>query len=308
MTERLRVGTRASPLALAQTGEVLARLRAVHPDVPFETVEIRTQGDEGYREDLGTPVDGKRAFTKRIEEALVEGTVDFAVHSLKDVPTDLDARLEIAAVPSRADPRDVLVANDGLSLHRMPPGARVGTSSLRRKAQLLAEWPKLEVVELHGNVGTRLRRLDAGQFDGVVVAAAGLNRLGVGDHRPQPLPPEILTPAPGQGALALECRASDPSVRILLQSIQDPSARAETEAERALSARLGGGCNVPFGALATLAEGSLALRAVVASPDGRRIVRAIAEAPANAWRDTVETVAQRLVEGGADEILREASA
>ncbi len=308
MTERFRVGTRGSPLALAQTGEALARLRSLHPDVAFETLEIRTQGDEGYREDLGTPLDGKRAFTKRIEETLLAGAIDFAVHSLKDVPTDLDSKLEIAAVPARADPRDVLVANDGLSLHRMPPGAKVGTSSLRRKAQLLAEWPRLEVVELHGNVGTRLRRLDAGHFDGVVVAAAGLSRLGVGDRRPQPIPPEIVTPAPGQGALALECRASDTPVRTLLRSVEDPSARTEIEAERALSARLGGGCNVPFGALATLAEGSLALRAVVASPDGRRIVRAIAQAPADAWRGTVDTVAGRLLEGGADEILREASA
>lgn len=307
MTERLRVGTRGSPLALAQTEEALARLRSLHPGAVFETVEVRTHGDEGYREDLGTPLDGKRAFTKRIEEALLDGRVDFAVHSLKDVPTDLDPRLEIAAVPARADPRDVLVANDGLTLQRMPPGAKVGTSSLRRKAQLLAEWPTLEIVELHGNVGTRLRRLDAKQLDAVVVAAAGLDRLGLRERRPQPVPPDILTPAPGQGALALECRSSDARVHAVLQSVEDPAARAEVEAERALSARLGGGCNVPFGALASREEGSLGLRAVVASPDGRRVVRAMAQAPADAWRGTVDRVAERLMEGGADEILREAS-
>ncbi len=308
MTAPLRVGTRGSPLALAQTEEALARLRAAHPDLAFETVEIQTHGDEEYREDLGTPLDGKRAFTKRIEEALLDGRVDFAVHSLKDVPADLDPALEIAAVPERADPRDVLVANDGLSLHHMPPGARIGTSSLRRKAQLLAEWPRLEIVELHGNVGTRLRRLDAKAFDGVVVAAAGLGRLGVGDRRPVPLPPEVLTPAPGQGALALECRASNATIHDLLRSIEDRTARAETDAERALSARLGGGCNVPFGALATLEQGFLTLRAVVASPDGRRIARAAAQAPAESHRETVDRVAARLLESGAEEILREAAA
>ncbi len=308
MTETLRVGTRGSPLALAQTEEALARLRPLHPEVSFEPVQIRTQGDEGYREDLGTAADGKRAFTNRIEEALLDRQVDFAVHSLKDVPSEVDPRLRLAAVPPRADPRDVLVANDGLSVQRMPEGAKVGTSSLRRRAQLLAEWPKLEIIELHGNVGTRLRKLDTKQFDAVVVAAAGLSRLGFGDRRPQPLPPEILTPAPGQGALALECRASDAHVETILRSIEDPAARAEVDAERALSTRLGGGCNVPFGALATNAEGSLTLRAVVASPDGRRITRAVAQSPSAAWRATVDRVADRLLEAGADEILRGAVA
>ena len=308
MTERLRVGTRGSPLARAQTEEALARLRSVQPELAFEAVEVPTHGDEGYRDDLGTPWDGKRAFTKRIEDALVEGRVDFAVHSLKDVPTELDPALTIAAVPPREDPRDALVANDGLSLHHMPAGAKVGTRSLRRKAQLLAGWPMLEVVELHGNVGTRLRRLDARQFDGVVVAAAGLRRLGLLDRRPQPLPPEVLTPAPGQGALALECRTGDADVRRILQSAEDATARAEVEAERALSARLGGGCNMPFGALATLAEGALQLRAVAASPNGRRIVRAMAQGPADAWRGTVDRVAARLAEEGVDEILREVTA
>ena len=306
MTETLRVATRGSPLALAQTEEALTRLRSAHPDIVFETIEVRTHGDEGYGEDLGTLADGKRAFTKRIEEALREGKVDFAVHSLKDVPTDLEAGLEIAAVPPRADPRDVLVTNDGLSPETIPAGARVGTSSLRRRAQLLAKWPRLEVVDLRGNVGTRLRRLDARQFDAVVVAAAALDRLRIADRRPRHLPPEILTPAPGQGALGIECRVSDVSVHRLLASVDDPSARAEVEAERALSTRIGGGCNVPLGALATCAEGALALRAVVASPDGRRIVRAVARAPAAAWSGVVDDVAAQLRDGGADDILREA--
>ena len=308
MTEPLRVGTRGSPLALAQTEEALNLLRVAHPELTCETVAIRTQGDEDHREDADTASDGKRAFTKRIEEALLGGRIDFAVHSLKDMPTDLDPALAIAAVPERSDPRDVLVASDAVLLQRMPPGARIGTSSLRRRAQLLAEWPRIEVVELHGNVGTRLRQLDTRALDGVVVAAAGLNRLGIRDRRPQPLAPDILTPAPGQGALALECRATDRSVHDLLRSIEDGRARAETDAERDLSARLGGGCNVPFGALATLQEGSMMLQAVVASPDGRRIVRAMAQAPSEAGAETVDRVEARLREGGADEILRGAPA
>jgi len=307
VTERLRVGTRGSPLALAQTEEALARLRKAQPDLEFETVEIRTHGDEGYREDLGTTLDGKRAFTKRIEEALLDGRIDFAVHSLKDVRTDLVPGLEIAAIPPRADPRDVLVANAQVSLTNLPPGTRVGTSSLRRKAQLLAVWPKLEIVDLHGNVGTRLRRLDAKDFDAVVVAAAGLERLGLTDRMPQPIAPELLTPAPGQGALAVEARASDAHLHALLQTIDDPASRKATDAERALSALLGGGCNVPFGALATLEGTSLLLRAVVASADGRRIVRAMAQAPAENLRNPVDAVASLLLDGGADAILREAA-
>jgi len=307
VSERLRVGTRGSPLALAQVEEALAHLRRAHPDLTFETVEIRTHGDEGVREDLGMPLGGKRAFTERIQEALRDGKVDLAVHSLKDVPTEPVPGLEITAVPPRADPRDVLVANGTASLTHLPAGTRVGTSSLRRKAQLLAEWPQLKIVDLHGNLGTRLRRLDAKDFDAVVVAAAGLSRLGLGDRKPQPLDPALVTPAPGQGALAIETRTSDAHAHSLIKVIDDPVARAATDAERALSARLGGGCNVPFGALATLEEGTLLLRAVVASPDGRRVVRAMRQAPVRDAQATVDAVADRLQEGGAHEILREVS-
>lgn len=304
MTRRLRVGTRGSPLALAQTEEVLAHLREAHPGLDFETVEIRTHGDEGYREDLGTPLDGKRAFTKRIEEALLNDRIDFAVHSLKDVPNEPVPGLAIAAVPARADPRDLLVANDGLSLGRMPKGARIGTSSLRRRAQLLAAWPSLELIELHGNVGTRLRRLDERDFDAVVIAAAGVQRLGLGDREAQPIDPELVTPAPGQGALALECRSADSETHGLLRAIEDPAARRTTDAERAVSGLLGGGCNVPFGALAAIEGESLRLHAVVASPDGTRVVRAVVQGPVDAWRKTADATASRLLHGGADEILR----
>lgn len=307
MSDALRVGTRRSPLALAQTELAVARLRHAHPDIAFEAVEIQTHGDEDYGRDLGTPGDGKRAFTKRIDEALLSGEIDVAVHSLKDVPSTLSPGLRIAAIPTRADPRDVFVANDSLSIGYLPRGTRVGTSSLRRRAQLLAAWPHLEVVELHGNVGTRLRRLDAKDFDAVVVAAAGLERLHFTERKVEPIAPEIVTPAPGQGALALECRATDEDTRALLASVEDPAARRTTEAERVLSGRLGGGCNVPFGALATMRNGALHLQAVVATPDGRRVVRAAAQASAQEWEATVDAVGARLLEGGARDILGEAT-
>lgn len=307
MTDALRVGTRGSPLALAQTEEVLRRLRQVHPRASFETVAIRTHGDEGPAQDLGTSLDGKRAFTKRIEDALLAGQIDFAVHSLKDLPTDPVEGVTLAAVPPRADPRDVLVTRDGASMDRLPADARVGTSSLRRRAQLKARWPRLEVVELHGNLGTRLGRLDAKEFDAVVLAAAGLHRLDLDGRVASPMSPEIMTPAPGQGALAVEAREKDEKTLDFLKRIDDADARRTTEVERALSARIGGGCNVPFGALATLEAGAVDLRAVVASPDGRRVVRARARDDASRWRDAVDAAWTTLLEGGGQDILAEAA-
>lgn len=307
MTDVLRVGTRGSPLALAQTAEVVARLHAAHPDIAVETVPIRTHGDDGLREDRGTALDGKRAFTKRIEDALLDGRIDFAVHSLKDLPTDHVPGLAVAALPRRSDPRDVLVSNEGHGSADLGPGVRVGTSSLRRRAQLLARWPGLAVSELHGNVGTRLRRLDAREYDAVVVAAAGLHRLQLQDRIAEPLDPDVVTPAPGQGALAVEARTEDPRVIKLLAGIDDPACRRATEAERDLSARVGGGCNVPFGALAELHGRRILLRAMVASPDGARLLRARAEGLADDWRLVVNAVWKDLRAGGADDILAEAT-
>ncbi len=306
MTAALRVGTRGSPLALAQTDEVIARLRAVQPGLRTDTVVIRTQGDEGYREDLGSALDGKRAFTKRIEEALLDRRIDFAVHSLKDLPTETVEGVVIAAIPPREDPRDALVTRDGLRPDDLGPGVRVGTSSLRRRAQLLSRWPGLEVQELHGNIGTRLRRLDTNDFDAVVVAAAGLRRLRIDDRRTHPLPPNIITPAPGQGALALEARTGDRLVLDLLSEIDDPSTRRATETERALSARFGLGCNVPFGALATLERG-ITLHAVIADRDGRRIIRAEDHGVESRWNDVVDSVWGKLVQDGGDELVAEAA-
>ncbi len=296
MTKTLRVGTRGSPLALAQTEEVLSRLRESHPELAFETVVVETHGDAGYRTDLGSSLEGKRAFTKRIEDELLAGRIDFAVHSLKDLPTDMPPGLTLAAVPPRSDPRDVLVAKDGVTTESLGPGTRLGTSSLRRRAQLLARWPGLDVRDLRGNVGTRLRRLDSGEFDAIVVAAAGLHRLGLASRISESLSPEVLTPAPGQGALGVEARVEDRDLLRVLASLDDPTARRTTQAERELSSRLGGGCNVPFGALAELRGGRLSLQAVLASPNGQRIVRAVGAGPAERWEAVVESVWKDLLD------------
>ena len=300
MSGTLRVGTRGSPLALAQTEQVVRQLRSVHPDLETKTVVIRTHGDDGYREDLGSALDGKRAFTKRIEDALLAGRIDFAIHSLKDLPTEVATGLVIAAIPPREDPRDVFVARDGLTPEDLGPDMRVGTSSLRRRSQLLSQWPGVEVVDLHGNVNTRLRRLDSRDFDAVIVAAAGLRRLRIEDRMTHPLSPAVMTPAPGQGALAVEARKGDRSVVDLLAAIDDPRARRTTDAERALSARIGGGCNIPFGALATL-DGGITLQAVLADSEGRRLVRSQGRGDESRWIEVVDSVWEKLVQqGGAD--------
>src|SRR3989442_13459597 len=306
MSGTLRVGTRGSPLALAQTEQVVRQLRSVHPDLETKTVVIRTHGDDGYREDLGSALDGKRAFTKRIEDALLAGRIDFAIHSLKDLPTEVATGLVIAAIPPREDPRDVFVGRDELTPEDLGPNMRVGTSSLRRRAQLLSRWPGLEVVELHGNVNTRLRRLDSNDFDAVVVAAAGMRRLRIENRFTHPLPPDVMTPAPGQGALALEAREGDRSVVDLLAAIGDPRARRTTDADRALSARVGGGCNVPFGALATLDRG-MTLRAVLADPDGRRLVRSQDHGDQSRWKEFLDSVWEKLVQQGGADLVAEAA-
>ncbi|HYT00691.1 MAG TPA: hydroxymethylbilane synthase [Thermoplasmata archaeon] len=306
MTERIRIGTRGSPLARAQAEEVIAGLRKVDPRCRPEVVIITTHGDEGYRSDLGTAFEGKRAFTKRIEEALLDGRIDAAVHSLKDVPTEATDGLALAAIPSRADPRDALVAKDGLSLGQLLGHARIGTSSLRRRGQLLARWPNLEVLEIHGNVETRVRHVETGALDGVVVATAGLGRLGLAGPRAEPIDPDIVTPAPGQGALAVQTRTDGDPIERIVSAIDDPNARATTDAERSLSARIGGGCNVPLGAFATLSDGTLHLRAVVTSPDGHRVARASARGAAGDWRRVVERAERQLFESGAERIVAEA--
>lgn len=274
----LRLASRGSPLALAQSRMVAAALERACPGMRVHFEVIRTAGDRqqawmAVPADLGA-AGGKGLFVKDIEDALLEGRVDAAVHSMKDMPTDLPEGAGIVAVPAREDPRDVLVARGGLSFEQLPRGARLGTGSPRRIAQLRHVRPDLVFVPIRGNVETRLRKLDAGDFEGVVLAAAGLNRLGLGGVGRAVLSPDICLPAPGQGALAIEARLGEGWILDALRTLHDPETACCVEAERAFLGALGGGCLVPAAALAETSGPTLRLRVAVADPEGRRVVRA----------------------------------
>ncbi|HYN87639.1 MAG TPA: hydroxymethylbilane synthase [Ardenticatenaceae bacterium] len=277
------IGTRGSPLALAQTELVIAALCALHPGATFETRRITTRGDQIQDRPL-SQVGGKGLFVKEIEEALLSGAIDMAVHSLKDLPAEQPAGLVIAAYPERADPRDVLVSRDGRPLAELAAGARVGTSSLRRSVQLQALRPDIEVANIRGNVDTRLRKLDEGQYDAIVVAAAGLDRLGLHDRATEFFEPAFFLPAPGQGALAVEVRAGAAEMLALLGALDHGPTRVTVEAERAFLQRLEGGCAVPFAAHARLDGDVLTLRGMLADEDGGNMVVASTRGPASRAR------------------------
>jgi hydroxymethylbilane synthase len=267
---RIRIGTRASLLALWQAEHVRDLLAARGHEV--ELHKITTTGDQVLDRRLES-IGGKGAFLKEIEEAMLAGQVDLAVHSLKDVPTALPAGLSLCAILERADPRDALLTNSGKRLEALPAGTRVGTTSLRRSSQVKSMRPDLHVDDLRGNVDTRIRRLRERHYDAVVLAMAGLMRLGRTGEVTQVLDPEVFVPAPGQGAIALECRQDDAATREAAAALDhEPTARAVT-AERVFLAALEGGCNVPLGAHASTVSGGLRLRAFVARPDGSAILR-----------------------------------
>jgi hydroxymethylbilane synthase len=275
-TVALRLGTRGSRLARWQTTHVGAALRALHPGLGCDETVIATTGDR----DETTPlpeIGGKGVFTEALEGALLAGEIDLAVHSLKDLPVEPTPGLVLAAIGRRADPRDVVIARDGWTLDGLPSGARVATCSTRRGAQLLAARPDLTLVPLRGNVDTRVRRALAGDYDAIVIAAAGVLRLGLGDAITEYLPMDRVLPAPGQGALAVQCRADDEATRALLRSLDEPDVRAATTAERAFLEGLGGGCAAPIAAYAVVDRSTGAaevrLDGLVASLDGRQVVR-----------------------------------
>lgn len=266
----LRIGSRGSQLALWQANHISALLRERGHQVEIEI--IRTTGDKITDVALAK-VGTKGMFTKEIEEALAEGRVDLAVHSLKDLPTAVPVGFEIAAITKRENPRDVFCSGKYANIDDLPHGARVGTSSLRRQAQLKALRRDLKIYPLRGNVDTRLRKLEAGEYDAVILAAAGLNRLGRTELIKQIIPAEIMCPAAGQGALGIEIRAGDSATRQRLTLLDDAAARATTTCERALLNKLGGGCQVPIGAFAEVRNGCLHLEAVVADPNGSKVIR-----------------------------------
>lgn len=273
----LRVGTRGSPLALAQTDAVIALVRAHAPKVECVSHRITTRGDV-MRDVPLAAIGGRGVFADAIEDALLAGEIDFAVHSAKDLPSVTTSGLTIAAVPAREDARDVLVSNAGV-LHALPSDARVGTSSQRRACQLLAIRPDLDIRDLRGNVDTRLRKLDDGDYDAIVLAGAGLRRLGLTSRVTEWLPIDAMLPAPGQGALAIEARAGDTEVLDLLAPLNDPEAALALSAERAFLARLGTGCAAAVAAFGLVSsDRQITLQAMIGAPDGR-LVRGERTAP-----------------------------
>lgn len=273
MPQPLRIATRQSPLALWQAQHIKAELERLHGTaVAVEIVGFTTQGDRILDRSLAA-VGGKGLFVKELEQALLAGTADLAVHSMKDVPTDFPAGLGLAAICVREDPSDALVGGRWPSLSALPAGTRVGTSSLRRRCQLLARFPQLDIRELRGNVNTRLARLDRGDFDVLILATAGLLRLGFADRITTRLAPEHSLPAPGQGALGIECRLDDVRVCELVAPLADPATTVCVRAERAVNRGLQGGCQVPIASYGELdPDGHLRLRALVGAVDGTRLL------------------------------------
>jgi hydroxymethylbilane synthase len=299
----IRVGTRGSALARAQTDLVATSLRDMHPGLQIEAVAITTSGDRSQHTNQAGPDWGTGVFVKEIEAALLRNEIDVAVHSLKDVPPDITPDLLLAAIPPREDPLDALVTSDGCALDALAPGARVGTSSARRAAFLRAVRPDLSYVPIRGNVETRLRKMTDGEYDAVILAMAGLRRL---DLQPNYvlLEPLLMPPAPGQGALAIQARAGDREVLGLVEPLHDPASGAAVRAERRLMAALDGGCRLPVGALATpRPDGGLHMIGGVAQTDGRRtvvdsLVGLLAEPEALA-----DALVERLAAAGARELM-----
>ena len=300
----LRIATRKSALALWQAEHVAARLRALEPGRPVELLPLTTEGDR----DLGISLaaaGGKGLFIKELEVALADGRADLAVHSMKDVPVELDSRFTLAAVLERDDPRDAFLSVKHRSFDALPPGARVGSSSLRRRSQLLHRRPDLVIEPLRGNVDTRLKKLERGEYDAIVLAVAGLKRLGLGKAITAVLEPELCLPAITQGIIGIECRAGDAAVHRLLQRLNHEPTWTQALAERALSRGLSGSCNLPLAGHATLEGGMLSLRGCVASPDGRRLVAGAASGPGDQAEKLGIKLAEDLLARGAGEVLKD---
>lgn len=299
----LKIATRQSPLALWQAEHIRARLEAMHADLKVELVTFVTQGDKI----LDTPlakIGGKGLFVKELEEALLDGRADLAVHSMKDVPMALPEGLTLAVICEREDPLDAFVSNTYNSFAELPHGAKVGTSSLRRKCQILKQRPDLEIIDLRGNVGTRLSKLDAGLYDAIILASAGLKRLGLADRIRHTLQIEISLPAVGQGALGLECRAADQAVLDLILPLLHDETDICVRAERAFNAYLEGGCQVPIAGYASLSQGQLHIEGRVGSVDGATLLKVELKGTPEQAEQLGEKLAQKLLEQGAGDLLK----
>lgn len=305
----IRIATRSSRLALWQAEHVTALLKTAAPEVPVEIIHVSTLGDRDLTEPLRA-LGAFGVFTREVQKVVLEGRADLAVHSLKDLPTDYVEGLCLAAVPTRGPVHDTLVlpvsAAPGTRWESIPQGARIGTGSPRRQAQVRHARPDVELLEIRGNVETRLRKLDTGEYDAIILAVAGLERLGLEGRVTQPLTPPIMFPAVGQGALGLECRTDDAWLREILLRISHPETLAAVTAERALMAELRAGCHAPLGVSTTAVDSELRLEAVVLSPDGRARMTAHATAPVAQAADLGRTVAELLKAQGADSLINAA--
>jgi hydroxymethylbilane synthase len=303
-TETLRIATRKSPLALWQAEHVRTRLQALHPGLAVELVTLSTQGDRVLDSPLAK-IGGKGLFVKELEQGMLEGTADIAVHSMKDVPAELPVGLEIRVILEREDPRDAFVSSSFTDIAALPQGARVGTSSLRRQCQLRATRPDLEILDLRGNVGTRLGKLDAGDYHAIVLACAGLRRLGLESRISVALADEVMLPAIAQGVIGIECRRDDERVHGLVDALNHNETAIRTRAERAMNARLAGGCQAPVAGYSEIIDGNLELRGLVGRPDGSDIIRGAITGPPEEAAALGTELAEDLLARGADAILRE---
>jgi len=303
MMMTLKIATRKSPLALWQAEHIRARLQELHPGLTVELVTFVTQGDKI----LDTPlakIGGKGLFVKELEAALLDGRADLAVHSMKDVPMHLPTGLSLPVICEREDPCDAFVSNRFEGFEQLPKGATVGTSSLRRKTQILKARPDLNILDLRGNVGTRLSKLDAGEYDAIILASAGLKRLGLSERITHTLSPELSLPAVGQGALGLECRTDDQAILDLISPLQHEQTSICVRAERAFNSHLEGGCQVPIAAYATLKNGQLQLEGRVGSVDGLILLSSqVSGQPEHAEQLGIE-LAENLLSQGAGELLK----
>ena len=298
----LRIATRKSALALWQAEHVRQGLQLHHPGLKVELVTMTTRGDQILDSPLAK-VGGKGLFVKELEQAMLEGRADIAVHSMKDVPVELPEGLELAVILEREDPRDAFVSNTFATLDALPQGARVGTSSLRRQCQLRALRPDLVLTDLRGNVNTRLDKLDRGEYDAIILACAGLKRLGFAERIRQELGPDILLPAIGQGAIGIECRSDDAAIKALIAPLAHATTTSRLRAERALNHRLNGGCQVPIAGYAELEHGVIVLRGLVGSPDGSQMIHGVISGRPEDAEELGSVLADDLLGRGAAEIL-----
>lgn len=304
MTKKIiRIATRKSPLALWQAEHVAERLEKLFPDVTTELVKMVTKGDKILDAPLAK-VGGKGLFVKELEQGMLEGTADIAVHSMKDVPVEFPEGLHLAAILDREDPTDAFVSNHYASLDALPVNAKIGTSSLRRQCQIKEKLPDAEIMSLRGNVNTRLAKLDAGEFDAIILASAGLKRLGMGERITQCLDAGVSLPAVGQGAIGIECRSDDKVINELLMALHDNETTIRVTAERAMNARLNGGCQVPIAGFAEVRDDQLVMRGLVGAPDGSVLYRAEMTGGLDQAEMIGKTVAEHLLEQGADKILQ----